>query len=453
VSDDDLPRELDAPPTPEVLGTDELRRSRDGRAASIPRFEITILEGPDRGLAFQSRAERSSIGTHPSCDLVLSDRTVSRFHCEIGIADKRRYLRDLKSRNGTQVNGMFVERIFLHGSLQVQVGKTRLRVDLGERRTQVALSTSGRFGNLIGDSVAMRAAFAQLERAANCDATVILEGETGTGKDAAAESIHRQSARRDRPFVVVDCAAIAPTLVESQVFGYAPGAFTGADHATPGAFEEADGGTLFLDEIGELPLELQPKLLRVLESREVRRLGEAKPRPVDVRILAATHRDLRADVNLGRFRADLYFRLAVMRVRLPPLRERLEDLGMLVQAVLDHLQVSDPAARTRLCGHDAIERLQRYTWPGNIRELRNHLERAIVLEEAPGPSAGSELPPPVVDLTRPLRTSRQAWLRAFEVRYLQGLLDQHGHNVRAAARTAKVDRVYLYRLMRRYGLR
>jgi transcriptional regulator with PAS, ATPase and Fis domain len=299
----------------------------------------------------------------------------------------------------------------------------------------------------------MRTCFAILERAAASMSTVLIVGETGTGKDLAATSVARMGARGDAELVVVDCSALPPQLLEAELFGYEQGAFTGADRAHPGAFELADGGTLFLDEIGDLREDLQPKLLRVLEQREVRRIGANKPKKVDVRVIAATNRDLRADVNAHRFRSDLFFRLAVLEVRLPPLRDRLQDLPMLAARIVERLG-PDAAARKRLLSPELLDELRRYRWPGNVRELRNFLERRLALAELARPPF-EELPAAslTVDVSKPLREAREIVLRGFEAAYFSELLSRHGNNATAAARAAGIDRSQLYRLLWRNGLR
>jgi two-component system response regulator GlrR len=305
---------------------------------------------------------------------------------------------------------------------------------------------------MVGRSPAMRAAFSLLERAAQADATVLLEGDTGTGKEAAAESLHRESARRDGPLIVVDCGAIPPSLLESELFGHERGAFTGAVTEQEGALEAADHGTVFLDEIGELGLELQPKLLRALDRREIKRVGASRYRPIDVRVIAATHRNLRVEVNAGRFRADLYYRLAVLQVRLPPLRQRADDLPLLIEHILHGLGAADSDAAALVRTREFVADLARHAWPGNVRELRNYIERCLALRESgvvPAPSAD----PPPVDLRRPLRAARDEHLRAFERAYLRQALAAAGNNVTAAARIAGIDRIYFYRLLWKYGLR
>jgi DNA-binding NtrC family response regulator len=284
----------------------------------------------------------------------------------------------------------------------------------------------------------MRAVFALFERAAQSKATLLVEGETGTGKEAAAESVHRASERRDGPFVVVDCGALPPHLLESELFGHEKGAFTGAQSRRLGAFETANGGTLFLDEIGELALDLQPKLLRVLERQEVKRVGSDRFVKVDVRVIAATHRNLRSDVNNRRFRSDLFYRLAVLVVTLPPLRERVEDLPSLIEDLLGQLGAAAEAERLRTPAFMA--ELAAHRWPGNVRELRNYLERSLALggsDDAPAPAA------------RSYKQAKEQWERA----YVAELLRAADGNVTAAARDAGLDRAAFYRLLWRHGMR
>ena len=406
-------------------------------------FRVVVIDGPDRGATQLSTSATLTLGTDPTCDLALSCRAVSRFHCEIELGDEGALIRDLSSTNGTRVDGVRIVTAYLRRGAEVEVGRDRLRFELASEPIGIDLFPGERFGRMVGRSPAMRIAFARMARAAQADATVLISGETGTGKDSAAEAIHGASGRSERPFIVVDCASLPVGLAESELFGHRAGAFTGATTDRAGPFESAAGGTLFLDEIGELPLELQPKLLRVLERREVQRIGETKPRAVDVRIIAATHRDLRRDVNLGRFRADLYFRLAVMPLVLPPLRERVDDLPMLVDAIVGELTPHE-AGRERLRHRISVSALARMDWPGNVRELRNHIERSLVLDADPD----GQMP----DAALPFAVAREAWQRWFERQYLTDLLRRHGGNVAAAARAAGMHRTHLYRLLQRVGL-
>ncbi|MBI2892886.1 MAG: sigma 54-dependent Fis family transcriptional regulator [Deltaproteobacteria bacterium] len=426
--------------------------------ASIDRFRLRVIAGPDSGVAFTSTRDHAVIGTHESADLVLHDRTVSRFHCDIVLAAGRAIVRDLDSRNGTTIDQVSVLKAHLAQGAVLGLGKTQLRFEIGPDKLQIPLSDRDRFGVMVGQSVAMRAAFALLERAAATDATVLLEGETGTGKEAAAESIHREGSRRDGPFVVVDCGAIPPDLLESELFGHEKGAFTGAHGPREGAFEAATGGTIFLDEVGELGPKLQPKLLRALERREVKRVGSNRYVPVDVRVIAATNRTLRTEVNAQRFRSDLFYRLAVIEIRLPPLRERTEDLAGLARHILESLGAAARPEASALLEPDFLAELGRHSWPGNVRELRNYLERSLALHDPTPPlpeplSAEVGAGPIEVDPTQPLRSAREKWLGVFERRYLEALLAKNDGNVTAAARDAGVNRIHFYRLLWRHGLK
>ena len=314
-----------------------------------------------------------------------------------------------------------------------------------------------RFGRMIGQSAPMQRVFETLSRAAARNTTVLLEGETGTGKEISAEAIHRTSLRRDKPFLVVDCGAIPPQLLESELFGHERGSFTGAVSSRQGVFEAAAGGTVFLDEIGELALDLQPKLLRVLERREVRRIGTNNHVPVDVRLIAATNRNMRNEVDNRKFRADLFYRLAVVEVRLPPLRERTGDLPLLVEHIAETMRPLDEETEHAMASPEFLAGLASYDWPGNIRELRNFLERCAALGDFRPPqshrTAPTVTPEATVLIGRPLREAREEWTNTFEKRYLEELLIAHGNRVSAAARAAGVDRIYFYRLLWKHGLR
>ncbi|MEO6952562.1 MAG: sigma 54-interacting transcriptional regulator [Polyangia bacterium] len=316
------------------------------------------------------------IGTSPANDLVLGDPHASRFHCELRLTDDGYLLRDLGSTNGTRVGAVEVKEALLHPGATVEVGETKIRFLADEGRPdEIAASKSERFGDVLGHSVRMREVFGVLEKIAPTELTVLLAGETGTGKDVTARALHARSTRARGPFVVFDCAAVAPTLIESELFGHVKGAFTGATSDTQGAFERAHGGTLLLDEIGELALELQPKLLRALEQRTVRPVGGAREIPVDVRIIAATHRNLDRAVKQGTWRQDLFFRLSVVTIELPPLRQRIEDLALLVDGIL--------APRSMHAAPETLRIFERYDWPGNVRELRNVVDSAAALAGSP----------------------------------------------------------------------
>ncbi|MBM7112163.1 sigma 54-interacting transcriptional regulator [Archangium primigenium] len=420
---------------------------------AVRRFVLTVVEGPSPGAVWDSVSDACSIGSHPSNDFNLDDATVSRFHCEIRVGPRGARVKDLDSTNGVILDGVQVAEGYLRGGSLLRLGRAVVRFDYTPDNNRLPVSELTRFGSLVGESVPMRMCFALLERAAGRDVTVLLEGETGTGKSQAAQAIHQASARRDKPFLTVDCGAIPAELLESELFGHEKGAFTGAAARRIGAFEEAHGGTLFLDEIGELPAELQPKLLRVLEAREIRRVGTNTYVPVDVRIIAATNRDLRAEVNAGRFRSDLFFRLAVLRIPLPPIRQRPEDLSLLVEQTLLGLG-ADPERTQALRSPGFISKLEQAAWPGNVRELRNYLERCLVFEDA---VALSDVAPQggrfEVDAKVPYAESRRLALDDFERRYLRALLALHQGKVSQAASSADMDRVYLYRLLRRHGIK
>jgi transcriptional regulator with PAS, ATPase and Fis domain len=417
---------------------------------------LEVTAGPDKGARVAFRAGTLSVGTDPECDLRLTDGAVSRRQLEIEATPGGFLLRDGGSTNGTFVGDLRVREAWLFPGAEVQVGRTRLRFKPGKERESLPLSPRERFGALLGRSPAMRRCFALFERAAASDSTVLLEGESGTGKEVAAESLHAESPRAAGPFVVVDCGAIPPNLMESELFGHEKGAFTGADRARPGAFERAHSGTLFLDEIGELGTELQPKLLRFLEKREVRRLGGADTRPVDVRVVAATNRRLDDLVAHGGFRQDLFYRLAVIRVELPPLRRRRDDVDLLALELARRLRPDvDPAT---WLDERALAVLRSHDWPGNVRELRNVIERLAALPELDpgavlGPAGeGAAAPGDEALVHLPYHQAKDRLLDAFERRYVVALLEQEGGVVARAADRAGVPRQTFFRLIKKHGL-
>jgi DNA-binding NtrC family response regulator len=422
--------------------------------ATVQSFELLVQPRTGPATTWKSSGVSCSIGSHPSNDLVLDAPQVSRFHCELRLTPRGLLLKDLGSSNGTFIEGVMVNEAYVRAGNTLVLGTVKLEVKLSGENT-IQTSTHQRFGALAGASSVMRAVFAQLERAAPSDITVLLEGETGTGKEEAAAGLHDASARREKPFLVIDCSALPQTLLESELFGHERGSFTGAVSARAGVFEEAEGGTVFLDEIGELPLELQPKLLRVLEAREYRRVGSNNARPTNVRVIAATNRDLRKEINDGRFRSDLYYRLAVFRVSMPSLRSHLEDVPLLARQLLATLGAS-AAQVEAICTPAFLAGLRAAAWPGNVRELRNHLERCLLFAAGlPVDDASAALPPgaaPVVDVTRKLADERKRHVDAFEREYVRALLELHGGNVNAAAAVAGVDRAYLYRVIKRLGV-
>jgi DNA-binding NtrC family response regulator len=419
----------------------------------VKREEIVVISGPDEGSKVALDRDVVRVGSAKENDLVLTDRTVSRHHCELRRTPAGWEVHDLGSTNGTAYAGSRLHAAVIPLGAVIDVGKTKVELREVTERRRVPLSRRTRFGDLVGESPAMRRVFSLLERAAESDVTVLLEGETGTGKELAARALHQHSRRASSPFVVVDCGAVSGSLIQSELFGHAKGSFTSADRDREGAFEAAHGGTLFLDEIGELPLELQPMLLRVLELREVRRIGETASRPVDVRLVAASNRELPTEVREGRFREDLFYRVGVLRIRMPALRERREDIPTLVKHFLRSrpgIEISD----------SILHRLGRAPWPGNIRELRNVVERGVLLsfdEVAQGAGEGLEPAPtsttPKVSLDIPFKEAKEGLVGAFEREYLQALLKRTAGNVSRAAREAGIDRKHLERLMKKHRIR
>ena len=451
------PRSSSIPPFREMATSPRLRET-----VSIPRVELFVERenGKPSSRVVVLEADLCRLGTVEGNELLLDDPQVSRFHCRLTRGSNGWRIADTGSLNGTRVNGVLVRDADLPlPDCRIEVGSSVVRVrELGPTH-EADVPVGPAFGALVGTSVVMRRMFGVLDKVAKSEVSVLLEGESGTGKELVAAEIVQRGPRADRPFQVVDCGAISPSLIESELFGHVRGAFTGADRERIGAFEAANGGTLFLDEIGELPLDMQPKLLRAIEAREIRRTGENKPRKVDVRLVAATNRRLEREVNHGRFREDLYFRLSVVTVRVPPLRERLDDLSMLIQAFLTQLGAD---ARLSLFTPAVLADLARYDWPGNVRELRNYVERTLVLEQAAPASqrgASESIVPPApstpggVDLEVAFTSAKERVVGDFEARYLRALMEWAGGNVSRAARKAGMDRMYLHRLLQRHQLR
>ena len=431
----------DDPKTVTSLLTDRWTRQR---------LRVLVVDGPDKGLSVDFD-DTVRVGKRELADLVLSDPTVSSLHCEIASRDGL-VLRDLGSKNGTFVGAVRVREAIVPPNEAIRIGATTLQVRRLAENVAIPLRDDADFHGIVGTSPVMRALTARLERLAAADATVLVQGETGSGKELVAEALHRAGARKDGPLVVVDCGSLPASLVESELMGHERGAFTGAVAAHMGAFERADGGTLFLDEVGELPPAAQPKLLRLLETRTVRRIGGTKGRTVDVRVVAATNRDLGREVQAGRFREDLYFRLAVVRVEVPPLRERREDIPLLAAHLLRELG-ADPAEQLTA---DVVDQLVAYDWPGNVRELRNELTRMAALPDAAPPSppsAAAASAEPAVDLSVPLRVAKQRAVDELERAYVGALLDACGGRVADVARRAGMDRMTIYRIIDKLKLR
>ena len=425
---------------------------------AVPRLELTVereaAQPCDRTVVIEGDLCR--LGANEQNDVVINDPSVSRFHCRLWRADGSWRISDERSLNGTRLNKIAVRDADVPlPQCTLEIGASVVRVrELGSDAVD-PLPALTSFGSIVGESIPMRRMFGVLDKVAKSEVNVLIQGESGTGKELVATEIVTRGPRADGPFVVVDCGAVSPNLIESELFGHVRGAFTGAERDREGAFAEAHGGTVFLDEIGELPLDMQPKLLRALEAREVRRVGETKPRKVDVRVIAATNRRLESEINHGRFREDLYFRLSVVTLRVPPLRQRLEDFELLVNHFLEQLSATDMA---HLFGAELLNGLKGHDWPGNVRELRNFVERSVILEDT-SPARDSAAPPvggasgAEPDLDVSFTAAKEELVADFERRYLTALLKWAGGNVSRAARRAGMDRMYLHRLMQRHRLR
>ena len=426
--------------------------------ARAPRGQVVVVEGPDAGRAARVGDEGVVVGTDDDCGLVLTDERVSRRHVEIRPSGGRFVVRDLESTNGTLFEGSRLGEATVDVGATLKLGRSFVRIVTEPEALEVTPSQARRFGELVGESLAMREVFAVLELASQSDVTVLLEGETGTGKELAARAIHEAGARRRAPFVAVDCGALPETLLESELFGHVRGAFTGAAEARKGAFARADGGTLFLDELDAISPAMQARLLRAVEERAVRPVGGDAERRLDVRLVAASRGDLRARVAEGAFRPDLYYRLSVLRVALPPLRARREDLPALVRELLRRRGLDEPGA---IAGPN-LDRLLAHGWPGNVRELRNVVDRALALAPSATTFAALRLAVTATsaadDDPRAVRTdleyaeAKQRLLDAFEARYLRDLLARTDGNISEAARQSGLDRKHLRTLLKKHSL-
>lgn len=447
-----------------IIGEADLNQ----RQLQLRRVRVEVLDGDDAGLDLTFDHDVIRIGAHPGNHVRLADITVSRRHAEISRTRDGIVLRDLGSTNGTFVGAVRIREVYLGESRTFRVGKTEMRFTLDDEIIAITPAEETRFEGLVGRSVALREVFSVLDRVAPTELTVLVAGETGTGKELVSRALHQRSRRKNGPFVVFDCGAVAANLVESELFGHERGAFTGAVASRAGVFEQADGGTLFLDELGELPLDLQSSLLRVLEQREVRRVGDQKVRAVDVRVVAATNRNLLEMVQEKTFREDLYYRLNVVEIPLPPLRERREDLRLLTE----HLIRTAPFEHSvRGCTEEVYGLFEEYEWPGNVRQLRNTVLRCLPfcdgdlidlpalpegLAGVPRPAADGADPAlglPLPDAALSMREAKEQLISQFENKYLEDLLERCEGNISRAARSAGVDRKTIARLLKRHGIR
>ena len=436
-----------------------------------------VMERPDgTPLEYIFDQPAVAIGAMDDNDVVVDDDTVSRYHCRIVQEPDAYVIQDMGSTNGTLVNRIRIKEAFLKPGCMITVGKTDIRFQSLDERVEITPANRDRFGRIVGTSIRMREIFGILEKIAPTSVTVIIEGETGTGKEVVARTIHEASRRADKPFVVFDCGAVPENLIESELFGHEKGSFTGAIMARQGLFEVAQGGSIFLDELGELSLDLQPKLLRALEQREIRRVGSNKPIKIDVRVIAATNRNLAEEVKAGRFREDLFYRLSVVRLILPPVRERKEDLPHLTKHILSRgvfNKDADGNQRVKGVARDALDALMNYEWPGNVRELVNVVERAcaycdgeyIGCEDLPenisgigvvrrrvNPDASTARAHLEKMSDKPFKEAKEEWLSSFERDYIVNLLKRNSFNISHAAREADIDRKYFRKLMKKYGI-
>jgi DNA-binding NtrC family response regulator len=428
------------------------------------RYRVQVVSGPDVGQRAEIDNGTFLLGTHQNTDLRLTDKGVSRYHLELQLRSDGLKVTDLDTTNGTFHGATRLGTVVLNGSARLKLGST---TEIEIAPADIAVTVGGysgeRFGQAIGGSKAMKELFGLLDRVAGTEATVLLEGETGTGKELIAEALHLRSSRREKPFVVVDCGALPRDLIGSELFGHVRGAFTGALNNKRGLIEEADGGTLFLDEVGELPLDLQPQLLRALEKREVRPIGEVRARKVNIRVIAATHRNLSEQVRAGTFREDLFFRLAVVRAAVPPLRKHKEDIPLLVRNFLVELKRDDFQLSP-----DVLAQLMAHDWPGNVRELRNIVERGLSFSDPGGGALPIEVAGGVGEatgdvgdygagmskdvLSKPFKEAKGLLVESFEREYLTHLLQRHNGNISRAALEAGIDRNYIHRLVKKYNI-
>jgi DNA-binding NtrC family response regulator len=416
----------------------------------VPTLRVVIAGAPPEYSAVLGLSP-VTLGSSEDCTLVVSDHAVSRKHCSLSLSEDGILLRDLGSKNGTMVGRLRIKEVLLTPETVVTIGSTSFTVRVDGDPSVVRIAPTPQFGEALGGCIQMRALFARLSQAAATDATILLRGESGTGKEVLARAVHENSARRNGPFVVFDCSAVTESLFEAELFGHVKGAFTGAEHDRVGALSAAHGGTLFLDEVGEVPLSVQSKLLRAIDSKRFRAVGENDWRAADVRIVAATHRDLLGAARTGAFRSDLYYRLAVLQAEVPPLRERGEDLELLADHILSQ---QTPARSLHDLPANTLAMLRSHAFPGNVRELRNVLTRLALF-----PDLGSEVFDQVTAdgwaslFSMPLRDAREQVIERFESNYLAAKLRAHAGNVTQTAMAAGMSRQMIYRLMERHGMK
>lgn len=439
-----------------------LSKGEPSKRVLIQKSKLYVVSGPLQGKEFMVDRDVFTIGSGPHNDLVLQDSTVSRHHCEIQRAPDGCVVRDLGSTNGTFVQGVRVTEAFLDQGTEFQLGQTKIVFCPLQEMMEYALSDKEAFGTLIGRSIAMRRVFHLAERYAPTDSTVLIEGETGTGKDVLAKEIHLHSNRKEKPFSVIDCGTLAEDLIASELFGHVKGAFTGANADRVGAFEQADGGTVFLDEIAALSPNLQPKLLRVLEQRQIKRVGDNQVRNIDVRIISATNRRLENDINAGQFREDLYFRCSVVHIELSALRNRKEDIPLLTMKFLKEFHGEDVMEQV-VNFEKTMAAFSNHNWPGNVRELKNVVELTSYSKCRPidlysflylsGMTTQQKGLNKEYSAERPFKEAKNELIGQFEREYLRDILEKKDGNISRAAREAGIERAYLQRLIKKRGLK
>jgi transcriptional regulator with AAA-type ATPase domain len=408
--------------------------NEDKKSFLLQHASLVFTKGPEEGLRYQIDKEKSTFGKSDDNDLVLNDEFVSRHHGEISFSKGEFFIRDLGSRNGIFVNGKRVKGSIIESGSKIEIGKTGFNFILSEDTPMLLDRKDDHLCEIIGISQKIQALLTFCKKAASCDATILINGETGTGKELIAKTIHSLSRRSSEPFITIDCGSIPRDLIESELFGHEKGAFTGAQNQRKGAFERGHKGTVFLDEIGELPKEMQPKLLRILEEREFKRVGGDTHIQTDIRVIAATNKELNVEITKGNFREDLFFRLYVIPISLPTLRERKEDIPLLTEHFIKKNQMLSETGSQVTISDEALQKMSDYSWPGNVRELRNIIERAIVNSDMHQISAEDIQFIPTIKEDNKSFSSSNASLEEVEKQTIINALKEQGGNKKATAK-------------------
>lgn len=438
-------------------GTRTVFVSAEVEVLTTPKLAIEVIRGPAKGTETIVDKPVFRCGSAQDNDLVIDDPTVSRHHIRLEIDSLGFRVKDLDSKNGLIMDGIRIHDAWITDSCKLVIGESGLRVKPIRENIELELVRNSRLGDMIGSGPQMRHFFALVQRVARTDSTVLIEAESGTGKELAARAIHSLSRRSGGPFEIFDCSAVPESLVESELFGHVKGAFTGATSTRKGLAEASEGGTLFIDEIGELPLSIQGKILRLIERHEMRPVGSDTFRSVDTRIIAATNRTLKDEVSAGRFREDLYYRLNVIRLRIPPLRERTEDIPLLVDHFIEEFSRRDN--RHYSVSHGMLNKLERYDFPGNVRELRNLIENSCLLSDSVDievdiPGTGNVSPFAESDMSAYLnmqyKDAKDRLVSLFERTYWERLLQSCSGNITEASRRGGIHRKSLEYLLKKF---